>query len=68
MSEEKLKKCPFCAEEIKVDAKICKHCGNDIGETEKPFYKKNIGTGRIIFWIIIILLGFWFYNWLTAGI
>lgn len=23
-------KCPFCAEEVKMEAKICKHCGRDI--------------------------------------
>ena len=23
-------KCPFCAENIKTEAKICKHCGRDV--------------------------------------
>ena len=27
---EKGKKCPFCAEWVKPDATICKHCGRDI--------------------------------------
>jgi len=61
-----MKKCPFCAEEILSEAKTCKHCGKNISETEKPFYKKNIGTGKILFWLVFILLVFWFYNWING--
>lgn len=24
------RKCPFCAESIKIEAKVCKHCGRDV--------------------------------------
>lgn len=25
-----IKRCPFCAEDIKLDAIVCKHCGRDL--------------------------------------
>lgn len=25
-----IKRCPLCAEDVKVEAVVCKHCGNDI--------------------------------------
>lgn len=28
------RKCPFCAEDIKAAAIVCKHCGRDLPETE----------------------------------
>lgn len=30
------KKCPFCAETIKLEAKVCKHCGRDIEPMPEP--------------------------------
>lgn len=36
MRSRGLQKCPHCAEEIKLKALVCKHCGRDIPTDETP--------------------------------
>lgn len=53
------RKCPHCAELIKVDAKVCKHCGRDVpvsetkpcphcGEPVKPDQMQCYGCERLL--------------------
>lgn len=39
-NESKTRDCPFCKEEIKVDAIKCKHCGSSVAP-EKPAHEGN---------------------------
>jgi Double zinc ribbon len=34
--------CPFCAEDIKLEAKVCKHCGKDIPESTAKAANTNL--------------------------
>jgi hypothetical protein len=63
-----MKKCPFCAEEILDEAKVCKHCKKNIVEAEKPFYYKNIGCAPVL-GIVFVIAGFFFWPlWILAAL
>lgn len=38
------RKCPHCAELVKTDAKVCKHCGRDVPPEEE---RKPEGFGKL---------------------
>lgn len=54
--------CPACAEVIRRDAKVCKHCGRDLPAPPElpPDY-----TGPVVRWAIAALVLVVAYHWLS---
>lgn len=44
--EEESKTCPKCAETIKLEALVCKHCGNEFSEEEVTALKEALRLKR----------------------
>jgi hypothetical protein len=76
--ENNIQKCPWCAEEIQIDAYVCKHCGAHYEKTDKKgthHWLKN-GTFSYTFWdklwhwiwnaikiLIVVLAAVWFFDY-----
>ena len=51
-----MKKCPFCAEDIKNSATKCKHCKTDLSKEERKSKQKINPTGAVVFFGILLLI------------
>src|SRR5262245_24124597 len=58
---EGMRKCPFCAEEVKSEATVCRFCSRDLPALpSKPSKRPSVGSqGRIVFTIIAVAVILW---------
>src|SRR6059058_4177506 len=72
LSKGNLRKCPFCAESIKPEAKVCRHCGRELpaqeADSPKPTTKADqsdekpnepfpVASAAIILVSLVLLIG-----------
>ena len=68
---EEYKKCPFCGEDIRIEAIKCKHCGEflEIKREEPPKPKEKKGCQIVIASVcILIILGFFVLAGVAANV
>jgi hypothetical protein len=57
LSRGNLRKCPFCAEQVKPEAVICKHCGNKLPPPQPPSKITKKGVAIALGVVVIVAAG-----------